>query len=67
MVNAKAWWMSKTIWTNLIALMGSIVIALGFDPGHWAEITAVVLAAVNLGLRLVTKDEIKFQSEQQTS
>lgn len=59
MEGTKVWWLSKTIWVNLIALVGSIVIAAGFDSGRWEEIAAVVLAAVNIGLRLVTKDEIQ--------
>jgi len=58
MEEPKPWWMSKTVWANLIALAGSVVISLGFDPGRWAEISTVALAAVNLGLRLVTKEEI---------
>ncbi len=59
----KPWWTSKTIWTNLLALLGSIVIAIGFDPGRWAEISTVALAVVNLALRLVTTEEIALQSE----
>jgi len=55
--------MSKTIWTNLIALVGSVVIGFGFDPGRWAEIATVLLAVANVVLRLVTKDEITLQTE----
>jgi len=61
MENPKPWWMSKTVWTNFIALIGSVVLAIGFDPGRWAEIATVALAVVNLGLRLVTKEEITLQ------
>jgi hypothetical protein len=60
----KTWWTSKTIWTNLLALLGSIVVAIGFDPGRWAEISTVSLAVVNLVLRLITKEEIALQTEQ---
>lgn len=60
----KPWWTSKTIWTNLLALIGSTVIAVGFDPGRWAEISTVSLAVVNLVLRLITKEEIALQTEQ---
>jgi hypothetical protein len=52
MDGTKVWWTSKTIWMNLIALVGSILIAIGFDPGRWAEISTVSLAVVNLILRL---------------
>jgi len=60
---AKVWWTSKTIWTNLIAFVGAIAIAIGFDPGRWAEIATVLLAVVNIILRLITKEEIVLQTE----
>jgi hypothetical protein len=59
----KVWWTSKTIWMNLIALVGSIVIAIGFDPGRWAEISTVSLAVVNLILRLYTREPIIFETD----
>jgi hypothetical protein len=62
MDGAKAWWMSKTIWANLIALIGSVGLAIGFDAGRWAEISTVALAAVNVVLRFYTKEEISGQS-----
>jgi len=62
MEGGKAWWMSKTIWANLIALIGSVALAIGFDPGRWAEISTVALAAVNVVLRFYTKEEISGQS-----
>ena len=58
MENTKQWWASKTIWVNLVALSGAIAIAIGMDPGRWAEISTVALAAVNLALRMVTREEI---------
>jgi hypothetical protein len=58
MEGAKTWWMSKTIWANLVALIGSVVLSIGFDPGRWAEISTVALAAVNVVLRFYTKEEI---------
>lgn len=65
MENTKQWWMSKTIWTNLIALVGSVVLALGMDAESWAEIAAVSLAVINLALRLVTKEPIELPTQQQ--
>ncbi|HMK35312.1 MAG TPA: hypothetical protein VK463_09620 [Desulfomonilaceae bacterium] len=59
----KVWWKSKTIWVNLIALAGSVVVSLGIDPSKWAEVSTVALAAVNLILRFVTKEEITLQPE----
>ena len=58
-MDGKDWWTSKTIWANAIALVGAIVISTGFDAGSWAEISTVALAAVNVALRLITKDPIK--------
>jgi hypothetical protein len=60
---AKEWWASKTIWANLIALVGSVVLAMGFEPGRWAEISTVSLAVVNVILRFYTKEEITLASE----
>ncbi len=62
MDSTKVWWTSKTIWTNVIALIGSVVIAVGFDPGRWAEISTVSLSVVNLILRLYTKEPISLDS-----
>jgi hypothetical protein len=59
----KEWWTSKTIWMNLIALAGSILIAVGFDPGRWAEISTVALAVVNLILRLYTREPIALETD----
>lgn len=56
--STKPWWTSRTVWTNLLALIGSIVMAAGFDSARWAEIAAIALALVNLWLRLDTKDQI---------
>jgi hypothetical protein len=63
MDGTKVWWTSKTIWMNLIALAGSIFIAIGFDPGRWAEISTVSLAVVNLILRLYTQEPITFETD----
>jgi hypothetical protein len=60
MNGSKAWWTSKTIWVNAVALAGAIAISAGFDAGHWAEISTVILAAVNLFLRTVTKEPISL-------
>jgi threonine/homoserine efflux transporter RhtA len=56
----KSWYSSKTIWVNAIALIGSIVISQGLDPGQWAEISTVVIAGVNVVLRLITKEPINL-------
>ena len=50
----KKWYKSKTVWTNVIA----IVIALGVDLRE-QEVIAV-LALINLVLRIVTKEELTW-------
>lgn len=50
----KKWWKSKTVWTNVIA----IVIALGADLRE-QEVIAI-LALINLVLRIVTKEELTW-------
>lgn len=63
MNGSKAWWTSKTIWVNAIALAGAVAVSVGFDAGSWAEISTVILAAVNVFLRIITKEPISLTSE----
>ncbi len=53
---------SKTLWANAVALVASVSLALGvdlgLDPATQAQAVAVIMAAVNIGLRFVTKDAI---------
>jgi hypothetical protein len=63
MENKKIWWTSKTVWLNVLALIGSLAVAYGLEESRWAEISAVSLAVINLILRLVTKDEIVLKSD----
>ena len=50
----KAWYKSKTLWTNLIAIAGIIAFGKEFD----ATIVATVLVVVNFVLRLITKEPV---------
>jgi len=53
----KKWYLSKTVWANIIALVGLIAqtqTGFVFTP----ESQAVVLTLLNLGLRTITKEEI---------
>lgn len=54
----KIWYKSKTLWINLIALIGTIVGFWGFDAAQWTAISGSILAGINIILRLVTKEEI---------
>ena len=53
----KRWWQSKTIFVNVVALIG-VVLAQTTGVVLSAEETAGVLAVVNLILRVVTKSEL---------
>lgn len=53
----KKWYLSKTLWVNAIALAAmGIQNATGFEVSP--EIQVYVLGAVNVILRLVTKEEL---------
>ncbi len=54
MRKVKKWYLSKTVWTNILA----IVAVFGLDLTG-TEITAI-LAVVNLILRILTKEELTW-------
>lgn len=57
--NSKEFFRSKTFWVNVIAAIALVVQAnWGFVFG--AELQAIALSLVNLGLRSVTKEAITF-------
>lgn len=55
-MQTKAWYKSKTIWTNVIAFAATVAGVFGLDigPDLQAEIVTGVLAVVNVALRLIT-------------
>lgn len=61
-MESKSLWLSKTFWTNAVALAVSIATAfgldLGLDPEQQAELVAVILSLANIGLRLVTRQPV---------
>lgn len=63
-VNAedKSWYLSKTLWVNLIAgvavLTGAFKIDLGLTPEVQATVVTTILAVVNIILRLTTKGAV---------
>ena len=57
----KKWYVSKTVWVNLIGLVGAVLVATGAlatDIGP--ETVAIILVVVNTILRFVTKEEITW-------
>ena len=55
----KSFWKSKTFWLNIVARILSALQEGGVDTG--VPPAAGVLAAVNLGLRSVTKTAVKIR------
>lgn len=62
-MDAKTIFTSKTFWVNLLAIIGLFVAGNYVEPGQWAELSAGVLALVNILLRILTKSEIVWKAE----
>ena len=60
METAKPFWQSKMVWVNALAIVGSVIVGQYVTAEQWAELTTVILAAANIGLRLITKDAVKW-------
>ena len=56
-VGKKKFWQSKTFYVNLLAIVG-LVAQDQFGFALSAETQVSILAAVNVALRLITKEEI---------
>ncbi len=52
----KKWYKSRTLWVNAIAIVGIVVVGKEFD----AEVVGIVLGALNLILRLLTKEGLEM-------
>ena len=50
----KSWYKSKTLWVNGLGLLGMVAEYLVANQIYSPEAHALVLAAINLGLRMVT-------------
>ena len=55
----KPFWKSKTFWTNLGALVAAVGAVATGQVGLTAGIPPIVIAAVNIVLRFITKEPIK--------
>ena len=53
-MNTKRWYTSKTLWVNLLAIV-ALVAQTEFGYILDAEAQAVILATINLALRIITK------------
>ena len=55
----KEWYKSKTLWANLIAIVGIVIWGTELPP----ETVGTVLVVVNFILRLITKEEIVWKKK----
>ena len=51
----KKWYMSKTLWVNALMIAGMVAEYFIAEKIYSPEIHAIVIAVINLGLRIVTK------------
>lgn len=67
MNDSKPWYQSKTLWTNIIALVAAITGAFGLDLGLDAEtqvsLVGGIMAVVNIVLRVVTTQPVTVSKE----
>lgn len=60
--NEKKFYLSKTFWVNIIALVASVTGAFGLDldlnPETQTAVVTAIMAIVNLVLRFTTKDKV---------
>ena len=56
------WYLSKTLWVNVVAAVATVAglfkLDLGLTPEVQATVVTTILALVNIALRLVTKTAI---------
>jgi hypothetical protein len=60
-MEAKKWYLSKTFWFNVIAIVVMVLGSFGYTgevPEEWAAIVPAIIAIVNLILRFVTKQPV---------
>ena len=61
----KEWWKSKTIWFNVLALVATVATNWGYTgdlPADWQVFVPVVVVVVNLIMRLVTKEPLRWRA-----
>ena len=57
MIN-KRWFLSKTVWVNVIALIGVMLQAIYNKEVIPVELQATIISVINLLLRTITKENI---------
>jgi len=60
---AKKWYASKTLWFNVLALIVAVAANFGYTgelPADWGVFVPVLIVAINLILRLITKQPLRL-------
>lgn len=55
----KLWYKSKTLWVNLLSIVGIVFFGGELDP----ETVGTILVVINFILRFITKDEIIWSAK----
>lgn len=56
----KKWYLSKTMWVNIIATIGIITQTVTGHDVISPEVQGIILALINIILRIITKHELTF-------
>lgn len=59
----KPWYVSKTVWVNLLVFVLSLLAAVSGEPGVNFEYVTIATAVVNVILRFITSDPIGWFKE----
>jgi len=63
-MQAKSWYLSKTLWFNILALLAMVATAFGFadfKPDTWVmEVGTIIILLINIILRLYTSRAVKL-------
>lgn len=54
-------WLSKTLWTNLLLALVAFIPSVGEWVGNNPQVVLFFFGAVNMVLRLVTKDKVSLE------
>lgn len=54
-------WLSKTLWTNLLLALVAFIPTVGEFVGKNPQVVLFFFGAVNMVLRLVTKDKVSLE------
>lgn len=57
----KRWYLSKTFWINIVAI-GAIIVRAEYGLILAPETEIVILAGINMLLRLITKEKIEWKN-----